>query len=213
MTHFNSRYLFKLKFKSPSSEALETDFKALISDVKEAIDAFNVRFRGIKEIILPSIEYSVISLVLIINDEIREQITAKELTYFSRYLHNEKDWVRFTKERTKLFVPIKINEITDAELFRYINENGLNPLDYEEYFKNLELDEEYFDEELNRGGEEKEKSDYYDFDIIGLISDEQIMATLQSLLLNKDVGPEVNILKKHAAIEKIKKILIPWIIS
>ncbi|MFC5703054.1 hypothetical protein ACFPVX_17330 [Cohnella faecalis] len=213
MAQFNARYLFKLKFKSPSSEALNTDFNTLISDVNEAIDAFNARFRGIKEIVLPSIEYSVISLVLIVYDEIREQITAKELTYFSRYLHNERDWVRFTKERTKLFVPIKINEITDAELFRHIHENSLNPLDYEEYFKNLELEEEYFDEELDRGNKGMEKGESFESDLISSVSDEQIIATLQSLLLNKDMGLAVNVFKKNAAVEKIKRILMPWIIS
>ncbi|GBG56080.1 hypothetical protein SPFL3102_00589 [Sporomusaceae bacterium FL31] len=206
------KYFFKLKLKSPTSLALETDFQKLTCDISEAVEFFNQKFRGIKEIILSDVEFSIISLILNFEYEPKEQVTAKELTVFSRYLHNEKEWVRFSRERTKLFIPITIIKFTDEDLLKYVSTLGRNLIEYERYFNRL--GDDAFDKLYSS---ENIKYEFYNpKENEGLNSDmteEQIIAIIKFLFATKDLGPAPGVFKKNQAIEDIKKILIPWVLN
>lgn len=184
---FKKIYKTVLTLKVPNTEGQNLDFTTKISEIKRAEDSFNQKFAGWrKRIIITKIEKDRIELALIMECE-KENITAREIGYFSKFLYHNENWSQYSSEDTKLFSSKLFEEISLTEL------------------KNLagEHKDENFWAELEKSQPTSSNNKAED------LSDEEAMAALKYLMKTKDknIGA-TNSQQKIWAINHIKKIIL-----
>ena len=201
-------YEVSLKLKSPSELALRTNLYDHKEDVIEAVEFFNRRFKGIKQIILLEVGISLIDLILIFNVKPVSKVTAKELTVFSRYLYHDKGWSDFSKEPSKLLIPAKeITELYDEEVIFELQERnisfedfGIEPYDFDDY--------EYEGIDAIDDINEREEGD-----VSVALNDTQMLMLMNSIVATQQLGDSDAVRRKKEVIAKIKKLLYPWAIK
>lgn len=197
-----------LKLKSPSDLIEKFQTSEFKDDLKEAQCAFNKHFHGKKSIEVCFDEHSTIHVILIMIKPVERNITAKELTYFSRYLYQEKDWAIYSNEDNKLFItakPIKQIEKSDVEI----------------YFAEMDLDvtTRYWfspDNEPDDLGEEEEDDDTLEISEISTdvsLSDSQLMKSVEFLIETKNHGNFKSKNNKRETLEKIHEAIIKYLYS
>jgi len=211
-------FYFDLKLKSPSEAALEKGLENFSEDTYDAAEFFNHRFQGIKKITVLEVEGIAVRLMLVYERSTPEKVTAKELTVFSRFLYNERGWDKFTKEPSKLFIPIKIvpMEWHDAQ-FTIDAEFENHPEDERnKRWPSLWPDWANFDfEPEDREANKVEVSCDEDDGISSYedeITDEQLLAVLNSIVLTQNLGSKEAKEAKKSTIKQIKKLIVPWAI-
>ncbi|PWV88465.1 hypothetical protein DFQ01_15014 [Paenibacillus cellulosilyticus] len=219
-----SIYYIKLKLKSPTDEALSEGLKPYADDVYEAMENFNVKFNGIKKITVLKVNGIGLDLFLFYYNIHPIKVTAKELTVFSRYLYYEKNWSRFSRESSKLFVPAGeiIDDFPLAEAYHeiFVTQDdtdrkrdassslrkkypSLYPEDILEYYYSSENIYAQDDDSL-----EVKNMDYESMPFE--LTEAQSLATLNFLLQTKDLGSIELANAKREAIQNINSILRPW---
>lgn len=218
MNQSYSFFYFDLKLKSPSELALENGLDDFAEDTYDAAEFFNNRFQGIKKITVLGVEGVALRLMLVYERSTPDKVTAKELTVFSRYLYNERGWDKFTKETSKLFIPSKIVPMDIFDAQELIMEFDNHPADErllqwpslwpdwaETVVDSVETDE------LKRTIISCDEDD----DISSLedeLTDEQLLAVLNSILLTQNLGSSESKEAKRSTIKQIKKLITPWAI-
>jgi len=207
-------FYFDLKLKSPSETALETGLDRYAEDTYMAAEFFNQRFQGIKKITILEVEGIAVRLMLVYERSTPEKVTAKELTVFSRYLYNERGWDKFTKEPTKLFIPTKIVPMQWHEAHFAITADFERDPDDELIKRYPSLWPDWADlgfepeEEVTVNCEEDDDISSYEDEL----SDEQLIAVLNSILATQDMGSNKAKEAKKSVIKQIKKLITPWAI-
>lgn len=200
MKKVDSFHYFDLRLKAPSDEALQKGLAKFEEDAFDAAEYFNTRFRGIKQIVVFEVGDQTLSLMLVFYSETPEKVTAKELTVFSRYLQNEMNWNRFSRESSKLFIPNRIVETTAHEAFTTFEEFG-REYDEDQILRWPSLIPDWADPGYFL-------ADDQDFDIE--LTDEQMLAVLTSIIQTQNLGLEESKAAKQKAINEIKTIITPW---
>lgn len=215
MSRSYTYFYFDLKLKSPSETALEAGLDRYAEDTYMAAEFFNQRFQGIKKITILEVEGIAVRLMLVYERSTPEKVTAKELTVFSRYLYNERGWDKFTKEPTKLFIPTKIVPMEWHEAHFAITADFERDPDDEliKRYPSLWPDWADFgfepeDDEVMVSCEEDDDISSYEEEL----SDEQLIAVLNSILATQDIGSNKAKEAKKSVIKQIKKLITPWAI-
>jgi hypothetical protein len=207
-------FYFDLKLKSPSETALEAGLDRYAEDTYMAAEFFNQRFQGIKKITILEVEGIAVRLMLVYERSTPEKVTAKELTVFSRYLYNERGWDKFTKEPTKLFIPTKIVPMEWHEAHFAITADFERDPDDELIKRYPSLWPDWADfgfepeEEVTVSCKEDDDISSYEDEL----SDEQLIAVLNSILATQDMGSHKAKEAKKSVIKQIKKLITPWAI-
>lgn len=211
-------FYFDLKLKSPSEQALDQRLDSFVEDTYVAAEFFNNRFQGIKKITILEVEGIAVRLMLVYERSTPDKVTAKELSVFSRYLYNERGWDKFTKEPTKLFIPTKIVPMEWHEAHFAITADFERDPD-DEFIKRypslwpdwadfgFEPDDEGAITSTVSCEEDDDISSYEDE-----LTDEQLIAVLNSILATQDFGAKEAKETKKATIKQIKKLITPWAI-
>lgn len=115
---YPSYFRLTIILKTPNTNGKALDLKTKATEIIEAIKKFNSRFTIIKNLKLEFIAKSEITLLLQINNPVREveEITLKELTYFSRVLKNDLEWKNLSRSES-LFTLSKDIEKISKEVF------------------------------------------------------------------------------------------------
>lgn len=214
MSRSYTYFYFDLRLKSPSETALETGLDRYAEDTYMAAEFFNHRFQGIKKITILEVEGIAVRLMLVYERSTPEKVTAKELTVFSRYLYNERGWDKFTKEPTKLFIPTKIVPMEWHEAhFAITADFERNPDDeLIQRYPSLWPDWADFgfepEDDVVVSCEEDDDLSSYEEEL----SDEQLIAVLNSILATQDMGSHKAKEAKKSVIKQIKKLITPWAI-
>lgn len=214
MSRSYTYFYFDLKLKSPSETALEAGLDRYAEDTYMAAEFFNQRFQGIKKITILEVEGIAVRLMLVYERSTPEKVTAKELTVFSRYLYNERGWDKFTKEPTKLFIPTKIVPMQWHEAHFAITADFERDPDDELIKRYPSLWPDWADfgfepeEEVTVSCEEDDDLSSYEDEL----SDEQLIAVLNSILATQDMGSHKAKAAKKSVIKQIKKLITPWAI-
>ncbi|WNC15630.1 hypothetical protein [Brevibacillus brevis] len=219
MNQSYSFFYFDLKLKSPSELALANGLDDFAEDTYDAAEFFNNRFQGIKRITVLEVEGVALRLMLVYERSTPDKVTAKELTVFSRYLYNERGWDKFTKEASKLFIPSKIVPMDVFDAQTTIMEFDIHPGD-EKILKWPSLWPDWAETlvDSDDGKAEMKKpiiSWDEDDDIFSLedeLTDEQLLAVLNSILLTQNLGSNEAKEAKKSTIKQIKKLITPWAI-
>jgi hypothetical protein len=220
-------YYLNLKLKSPSEDAKDVGLKPFAEDAYEAMEHFNARFRGIKSISIMEAKGIGMDLILYYHKIKPEKVTAKELTVFSRYLYYEKNWGRFSNEKTKLFVPstdIKEIPVHEAANGLEASETGDEEIRNEDNplvkkYPSLIPEElicyvaEYEEQEDKEEIVEDENDVNFIESFASKLTDEQTKAILNYLIATKDLGDIETTHAKRTAIRQINNILAPWAVK
>ncbi|QRG65991.1 hypothetical protein [Brevibacillus choshinensis] len=217
MNNSYSFFYFDLKLKSPSDMALKRGLDDFAEDTYDSAEFFNNRFQGIKKITVLEVEGVALRLMLVYERSTPDKVTAKELTVFSRFLYNERGWDKFTKESSKLFIPTKIvpmewheAHFTITADFERDSEDERNKRwpslwpDWAEYEFDPDL------EETNTATVSCEEDD--DISYEDELTDQQLIAVLNSILATQDLGSKDAKEAKKSTIKQIKKLITPWAI-
>lgn len=185
-------YSLSVKLKAPTPEEQNTSFTDLQSDIEEAVAEFNKYFYGKKGLILGETASDHLNLILVLFKDTKEKVTAKALTWFSRYLYHEKNWARFSREEGKLFILASPISISSASIWN-------DKVDRNDYYwlahgYNIQSDEEE---------EEQALKEY--------IPDEQVIPILNYLLATQHSGTKEQLNRKLDAITRIKNILYHFV--
>ncbi|MCF6093888.1 hypothetical protein L1765_07880 [Microaerobacter geothermalis] len=214
MSRSYTYFYFDLKLKSPSETALETGLDRYAEDTYMAAEFFNQRFQGIKKITILEVEGIAVRLMLVYERSTPEKVTAKELTVFSRYLYNERGWDKFTKEPTKLFIPTKIVPMEWHEAHFTITADFERDPDDELIQRYPSLWPDWADfgfepeDDVVVSCEEDDDLSSYEEEL----SDEQLIAVLNSILATQNMGSHKAKEAKKSVIKQIKKLITPWAI-
>ncbi|ELK41166.1 MULTISPECIES: hypothetical protein [Brevibacillus] len=217
MNQSYSYFYFDLKLKSPSDSALENGLDDFAEDTYDAAEFFNNRFKGIKKITILEVEGVALRLMLVYERSTPDKVTAKELTIFSRFLYNERSWDRFTKEPSKLFIPTKIVPMEWHEAHFTITADFERDLEDEKIkrwpslwpdWAGFDFDPDY--EGLNTATVSCDEDD--DISYEDELTDDQLLAVLNSVLLTQNLGSSEAKEAKRSTIKQIKKLITPWAI-
>jgi len=97
-------YDVALKLITPSEQGGRLDFTAKQDEILEAACFFNEKFRTwSKRIIVYMISRKSIHLLLLMESEKQEHVTAREIRFFTAYLNNQKGWHEYSRNSSKLF--------------------------------------------------------------------------------------------------------------
>jgi hypothetical protein len=204
-------FFFDLKLKFPSELALATNLADRIDEAYEAAAHFNQRYSGIKSITVLGTESNRLLLILYYRKSIPEKVTAKELKIFSQFLSQNKQWGEFSTEKTKLFVPVRIIEMNwDKAQFALFNE-----FEHSSEDKKAEQYGAAFWPVWGEGDYGIDLEDSIKKATVSLIededlSDEQLLAVLQYLIMTKDLGSIKAKKSKQGVLEEIKQLIRPW---
>lgn len=213
-------FYFDLKLKSPSDLALTEGLENNTEDTYEAAEFFNNRFQGIKKVTILEVQGIALRLMLVYERSTPDKITAKELTVFSRYLYNERNWDRFTKEDNKLFIPSKITSMewheaqsaVEGEFENNADEDKINRWpslwpDWAQY--------DFYTDGIDERSNAMVSCEDDDADILTSevsLSDQQLITVLNSILATQNLGSSESIERKKKTIQQIKKLIMPWAI-
>lgn len=214
-----SFFYFDLKLKSPSDLALKDGLDNFAEDTYNASEFFNNRFQGIKKITVLEVEGVALRLMLVYERSTPDKVTAKELTVFSRFLYNERGWDKFTKEPSKLFIPSKIVPMDVFDAQSLIMEFDIHPQD-ERILQWPSLWPDWAESTIDSVEESSEVKKTLvscdeDDDISYLeddLTDEQLLAVLNCILLTQNLGSQEAREAKKSTIKQIKKLITPWAI-
>ena len=109
-------FKMELALRFPNEIADKSDLRNYYGDVDYAITQFNEYYSD-REIIFFDISKNKIIVLL---ETPKEKITAREITYFSKRLHHDRNWKRFSKQDTKL-LKADVQKITENEFEKYLN--------------------------------------------------------------------------------------------
>jgi hypothetical protein len=194
---------YELGLKTPTKEFKEKGFSQFISDIEEAIKHYKKAYVGARSILL--LDVNEISIHLLLASEVSETISlsARDLTTFSKYLYNNKDWKRLSRERSTLFYQKQIRRYLGYELsllFEKFDKEVNDYIDPQDQYQEAEA-------EINTGSEFDEKDSLYSEDL----SDDQCVQILRYVLSTKDLGSPEHKRQKLSAVSQIKSILYQFI--
>lgn len=175
-------YKSELNFKTPNENGLLLDFRKMRQDIVYALIAFNKQFKGQKTIKLISINEKTISLLLKI--EKLGNFSARELTYFSKRLHHDRNWKVYSRDATKLFTSSVFQDVTND----YIEQFDIMP-------------------EINDETPKLTSDVPLEYDSITL-SDEDALKALDALIKLQDIGSHETISLRKETLKSIKELLI-----
>jgi|GEM_PF-3024666 len=218
-------FFFDLTLKAPSETALIDGLDNFAEDTYEAAEFFNSRFQGIKKITILGVKGIILSLMLVYEKNTPDKVTAKELTVFSRHLYHELKWDRFTKEANKLFIPARIIPMNWWEAYTtvsmdYGRDYGPDSEDpeHELYFRWPSLWPDWAQHDFTTEVDEASNvtvSFEEDDDLLSSeesLTDEQLIAVLNSILATQNLGSKEVTEAKKSTIHQIKKLITPWAI-
>jgi hypothetical protein len=191
-----------LKIKVPSDEAKNLNFVEKSSDIFEATDAFNDKFRDWnKRIIIVQLAKRTIQLLLIKeNDNDNVKLTAREIRVFTSHLSHNNNWNKYSKESSKMF---------ECTLFKHLNITESKQLlakviSNKEYYKIQKQDVDFVKDSINTSTSEVDiPADYTEME------DHEALAIINYLIHTKNSGLKSK--EKQNVISEIKKILSTWI--
>lgn len=101
-----------LKIKFPSELAQKINLRNYKDDIDYAVEEFNQYY-----------EYKEIKVIAILEDRVvillkieKDDVSAREITYFSRRLYNNRSWNRFSSQKNKLFLMEKIEKVLEENM-------------------------------------------------------------------------------------------------
>jgi len=94
-----------IKLITPSEKGSQLDFTTKQEDILEAACFFNEKFRSwSKRILIYMISKKSIHLLLFLESEKKqENISAREIRFFTAYLNHQKNWNEYSRSSSKLF--------------------------------------------------------------------------------------------------------------
>ncbi|MBV4425278.1 hypothetical protein [Clostridium tyrobutyricum] len=172
-------FKISLSFKVPNEQGILLDFRTKKQDIAYGVLAFNRQFKNKKTIKLLNINKN--SLVLLLKINKPGKITAREITYFSKRLHHDRNWQKYSRDNTKLFTASVFNEVTQ----QFINDFDKMP-------------------EVNTDINQEDLSNVTDVKL----SDEDAINALKALINLQNIGSKEIIEKRKNLLLKIKNLLI-----
>lgn len=108
----NNEHVYKLliNIAYPSIEAPETFSEHEKSDLNKAIERFNQRFRGKKQLEIDEINVNFVKINLLSNLNLKNP--TREISAFSQILYNDFNWKKFSEKENRMF-DIKLINIQD----------------------------------------------------------------------------------------------------
>lgn len=178
-----------LVMRTPNEEGMKVNFKDKLDDIIYAVKKFNSKFKDYKEIKLFEVtDINEVILFLKIQVPLEKDIkdiSARELSYFSKRLAHDKDWQRFSRVRSSLFTTAVFELLDDKGVAMY-NKSPIFPDEYNTSNNDLYLDE---------------------IDVHEL-TDEEALEIFKSLLIVQNIGDSNTIRRRQSIIEQIKKLLV-----
>lgn len=171
-------YKILLCLKVPNEKGVMLDFRTKSQDITYGILAFNKQFKGEKIIKLLRINEGSIELLLKIKKFC--EVTAREITYFSKRLHHDRNWKSYSRDETKLFTAKQFIEVTSE----FINE-----------FDNIQEINDYNAEKNIEGNDVR-------------LSDEDAINALKALINLQNIGTIEVVERRKEVLIKIKKLLL-----
>ncbi len=191
-----------LKIKSPSDEAQNFDFNEKASDVMEAVNDFNEKYRDwSKRIVIVHLAKKSMHMLLIVEKvNIAENISVREIRYFISHLRNKKNWKAYTRELNKMFETVEFTKVGIDEMLAYYHKVKQNDYLYEHQKEDVD-----FMAEIPDSPNRVPKVSNSPIEMC----DEDIVTVIEYLLKTKDKGGRVK--QKEADINDIKQILNKWL--
>jgi hypothetical protein len=198
-------YDMTLKLITPSEKGKELDFSTKQDDILEAVCFFNDKFRTwSKRIIVYLISKKSIHLLLFMEKEKgQDQITARDIRFFTTYLNNQKQWNEYSRNTSKLFESVGLSRCSLDTAKRQIER-----LDRESLVYRAQIEEiEFFKKECHRSDDRE----YKDSQTEGAedITDDDIITIVNYLVNTKKKGEYFN--EKNETLSQIKVLLKKWL--
>lgn len=196
-------YGMTLKLITPSEKGNQLDFSAKQEDILEAACFFNEKFRSwSKRILIYMISKKSIHLLLFLESEKKqENISARDIRFFTAYLNNQKNWNEYSRNSTKLF------ESVNTSLCNM--ETALHQTDgiaHDSYMYNMQKEE--IDFVLKEGLKMDARQVQREEDNAAM-TDDDIITIVTYLVKTKNKGIERE--QKSKTILQLKALLRDWI--
>ncbi|MCC7572828.1 MAG: hypothetical protein KO464_05510 [Candidatus Methanofastidiosum sp.] len=193
---------YELKMKTPTPEFKVMGFKPLAEDINFAVSAFNKKYLKRRQIIIVEVEDFQIRLLLVDEEFMKKTYSIRDIVFFSKYLFNDRNWQRFSRDNNTLFYAGRNEEFTAEDAYTTLIEENLFPYDYLD-FEELDIpsEEDNNEEDLNILSEEPE------------LTDEQALDAFRLLLSTRNLGHEKIRESKEEDIISIKATLTRWIVK
>lgn len=192
-----------LKLITPSEKGKLLDFTTKQDDILEAVCSFNEKFRTwSKRIIVYMISKKSIHLLLFMEKEKgHDQITAREIRYFTTYLNNKKQWNEYSRNSSKLFESVNLSSCSLDTAKRQIEGLDKGSVIITSQIEEIEFLET---ESLKAAGREdtmpRQSED---------MNDEDIIAIVNYLVKTKNKGE--NMKQKNETLSQMKILLKKWL--
>jgi len=184
-------YEIELCFKVPNDQGRLLDLRSKVFDILYAVEEFNcTEFKDYKKIFLKNILRKRIQLLLYIDKHNgSNQVTARDISVFSKRLYHDKNWSIFTKENAKLFVTLKFEECLNTTNYKF---DGIT----------------FFSQEII-DIKKKYPQNNSNIDIFNshILSDRDLLTWTEMLISMQEVGSEFEIERKKKIIYQLKEII------
>ncbi len=197
-------YDMTLKLITPSEIGSQIDFMSKQDDILEAVCFFNEKFRTwSKRIIVYMISRKSIHLLLFMESEKKlENITAREIRFFTTYLNNRKGWKEYSRNSSKLFESVNFYSCGLQEALHQIN-----GMDAESDAFMMQVEEiEFIRKESQKP---VARNDYSDIQDLEEMSDEDVIVIVNYLVKTRNKGEKSE--QKAETLFQLKELLKKWL--
>ena len=189
-------YDVELVLKVPNNQGKLLDFRTRILDIIYAVEEFNYsNFSIKKKLYLKNVERKVIQLYLYIDK--KSDVTARDISAFSKRLYHDKNWSIFTRETSKLFTTLKLERIN---------------LNINSKYSNVRLkfdDENFISKDVLKIKEKYSNIDNSNIDIFNNheLSDDDLMYWIKKIIQTQNQGGPMEVERKKKIIYELKEII------
>ena len=199
-------YDMTIKLITPSEKGSQLDFTTKQEDILEAACFFNEKFRSwSKRILVYMISKKSIHLLLFLESEKKQDnISAREIRFFTAYLNHQKNWKDYSRSSSKLFESVNTSLSNMEEARHRVDsiepESAIYKMQKEEidYILKQALKMDALKARKAQSGED-------DTDL----TDDEIIAVVTYLIRTKNKGIKRE--QKSETITQLKDLLREWV--
>lgn len=199
-------YDMTIKLITPSEKGSQLDFTTKQEDILEAACFFNEKFRSwSKRILIYMISKKSIHLLLFLESEKKqENISAREIRFFTAYLNHQKNWNEYSRSSSKLFESVNTS-LSNMEEAGY----RVDSIEPESAIYKMQKEEiDYFLKQVLKIDALKARKAQSGEDDADL-TDDEIIAVVTYLIRTKNKGTKRE--QKSETITQLKDLLRDWV--
>ena len=199
-------YDMTIKLITPSEKGSQLDFTTKQEDILEAACFFNEKFRSwSKRILIYMISKKSIHLLLFLESEKKQDnISAREIRFFTAYLNHQKNWKEYSRSSSKLFESVNTS-LSNMEEAGY----RVDSIEPESAIYKMQKEEiDYFLKQVLKIDALKARKAQSGEDDADL-TDDEIIAVVTYLIRTKNKGTKRE--QKSETITQLKDLLRDWV--